>query len=241
MRVAGVASSVLLAVVAAAMVLYGADAWAQDQDAQQQQQQQHDIKNPSLVIEAVTVDSPEFNRVLRDAPIVMLEQPHIVSWQATIDNDLVYAHPGGSAVLRLYDQESRDEFVEVGMGANPDNRFWVAVQTPKEGYVVVHRDGERGWYPQAKVIVSYTDRAGMTVNNGARIVVTNLDIGLFAPDSYSVHGMEGSTDPPATVSGDLLVEFLSGDPSQNAFALFPFYVAAGIGIIVGALYLTKKR
>lgn len=200
-----------------------------------------DVKNPSLTIEEITIDASEFNRVLRVAPIQELEKPHIISWQATIDNDLVYAHPNGNAVIRLYDAESRDEFVEVGMGANPDHKFWVAVQTPDEGYIIIHSDLERGWYPQAKVVVSYTERAGMTVNNGARIVVSNLDIGLFAPESYSTHGMESSTDPPAVLSGTFLVEFLSGDPSQNVFALFPFYVAAGIGVIVGVLYLTKKR
>lgn len=200
-----------------------------------------DVKNPSLTIEEIIINASEFNRVLRVAPIQELEKPHIISWQATIDNDLVYAHPNGNAVIRLYDAESRDEFVEVGMGANPDHKFWVAVQTPDEGYIIIHSDLERGWYPQAKVVVSYTERAGMTVNNGARIVVSNLDIGLFAPESYSIYGMESSTDPPAALSGTVLVEFLSGDPSQNVFALFPFYVAAGIGVIVGVLYLTKKR
>jgi len=203
--------------------------------------QDNDIKNPSLLIETVEIPYTEFNRVLREAPIEILESPHSISWQATIDNDLMYAHPDGSAVIRLYDQESVDEFVEVGMGSHPDHRFWVAVQTPKEGYVIIHSDLERGWYPQAKVIVSYTERAGMTVNNGARIVVSNLDIGLFVPVSYSVHGMEGTTDPPSAVSGHMLVEFLSGDPSQNVFALFPFFVAAGIGVLVGTLYLTKRR
>ena len=60
-------------------------------------------------------------------------------------------------------------------------------------------------------------------------------------DSYSVHGMEGSTDPMAVNSGSMIVEFLSGDPSENIFAFFPFFLAAGIGILVGALFLTKKR
>ena len=55
----------------------------------------------------------------------------------------------------------------------------------------------------------------MTVNNGARIVVTNLDIGKFVVDSYSVHGMEGSTDPPAVNAGSLTLEILSGDPAKN--------------------------
>jgi len=37
------------------------------------------------------------------------------------------------------------------------------------------------------------------------------------------------------------MEFLSGDPAKNVFALFPFYVAAGVGIIVAVLFITKKR
>jgi hypothetical protein len=53
--------------------------------------------------------------------------------------------------------------------------------------------------------------------------------------------MEGSTDPPAVSSGSMIIEFLSGDPAKNVFALFPFYVAAGMGVIVAILFLTKKR
>lgn len=198
-------------------------------------------KNPSLMIKTIEIPSGEFNRVLREAPIIQLDEVHAVSWQVTLDNNLLYANPSGNAVFRIYDAETHDEFIEVGMGANPDHKFWVAVQTPDEGYVVIHRDLDRGWYPQAKSIISYTDRAGLTVNNGARIVVTNLDIGVFAIDAYSTHGKEGSTDPPAANSGEMVAEFLSGDPSKNVFALFPFYVAAGIGIVVAALFVTKKR
>jgi len=200
-----------------------------------------ETNNPSLIIDTIEIPSDEFNRVLRDAPIIPLDDVHAVSWQVTIDNNLLYANPNGNAVLRLYDNETHDEFIEVGMGSQPNNKFWVAVQTPKEGYIVVHSDLDRGWYPQAKSIISYTDRAGLTVNNGARIVVTNLDIGQFAIDSYSVSGMEGSTDPPAVNSGSIIIEFLSGDPAKNVFAFFPFYVAAGIGVLVGVLFLTKKR
>jgi len=127
------------------------------------------------------------------------------------------------------------------MGSQPDNKSWVAVKTPKEGYIVVFRDLERGWYPEAKLIISYTDRAGLTVNNGGRIVVTNLDIDVFAFDSYSVHGMEGSTDPPVVNSGSMIVEFLSGDPAKNVIALYPFFLAVALFVILGALLLTKKR
>ena len=200
-----------------------------------------ETNNPSLIIDTLEIPSDEFNTVLREAPIRVLDDVHAVSWQVTIDNNLLYANPNGNAVLRLYHQETQDEFIEVGMGPQPNYKFWVAVQTPKEGYIVVHSDLDRGWYPQAKSIISFTDRAGLTVNNGARIVVTNLDIGQFAINSYSVHGMEGSTDPPAVNSGSMIIEFLSGDPAKNKFAFFPFYVAAGIGVLVGVLFLTKKR
>ncbi len=197
--------------------------------------------NPSLIIENIEISADKFNTVLRNAPVILLDNIHSVSWQITIDNNLLYANPNGNAVFRVYDKENSSEFIEVGMGPKPDNKFWVAVQTPDEGYVVVHRDLDRGWYPQAKSIVSYTDRAGLTVNNGARIVVTNLDIGKFEIESYSVHGKEGSTDPPAINSGIMVVEILSGDPGKNLFAFFPFYVAAGVGIIGATLYFTKKR
>lgn len=197
--------------------------------------------NPSLIIDTVEVPFDDFNRVQRDAPIIPMDNIHAVSWQVTIDNNLLYANPNGNAVLRLYDVEDADKFIEVGMGAQPDHKYWVAVQTPKEGYIVVHRDLERGWPTFAKSIISYTERAGLTINNGARIVVSNLDIGVFAIGSYSIYGMESTSDPQAAYGGSVIIEFLSGDPAKNPFALLPFFIAAGIGVIVGTLYLTKKR
>lgn len=200
-----------------------------------------EAKNPSLVINNIEIPWFEFNKVARDSKVIQLEDTHAISWQVTIDNNLAYANPNGNAVLRVYDAETPDKFIEIGMGANPDEKFWVAVQLPKEGYVVVHSKLERGWIPEAKTIASYTDRGGLTINNGERIVVSNLDVGVFAIDSYSVHGMEGSTDPPSTNSGIMEVEFLSGNPSENMFALFPFFVTAAVGGLVGILYLSKKR
>jgi len=201
-----------------------------------------EVKNPSLIMESIEIPAEEFNRVLRDTPIIPLDGVHGVSWQVTIDNNLLYANPNGNAVFRLYNSIlPGTDFIEVGMGPQPDNKLWVAVQTQKEGYVVIHKNLDRGWYPDAKVIMTYTDRAGLTVNNGVRIVVTNVDIGQFAINSYTVHGKDGSTDPPAINSGSMEIEFLSGDPAKNVFAFFPFYVAIGIGIIVGVLILTKKR
>ena len=199
-----------------------------------------DVKNPSVIVETIEIPFADFNKISRNAIIIDLENDHAISWQITIDNNLVYANPNGNGVFKFYDKNS-DKFVEIGMGAPPHEKFWVAVNTEREGYVVVQSNLERGWYPSTKIIVSYTERGGLTINNGARITVSNLNIGSFVIDSYSVHGMEGSTEPPAVNSGSMIVEFLSGDPSQNIMAFFPFILAAGIGILVGVLYLTKKR
>jgi len=197
-------------------------------------------KNPSIIIDTIEIPFNEFNKISRDAIIIELANDHAISWQLTIDNNLVYENPNGNGVFKIYDKNS-EKFVEIGMGAPPNEKFWVAVNTDREGYVVVQSDTNRGWYPATKVIISYTERGGLTVNNGARITVSNLNIGSFVIDSYSVYGMEGSTDPLAVNSGSMIVEFLSGDPSENIFAFFPFYLAAGIGILVGILFLTKKR
>ena len=206
-------------------------------DAQEEQ-----VKNPSLLVELITIPWQNFNKISTEAQIIELSSIHKTSWQVTIDNNLQYGNPNGNAVIRLYDENVEDKFVEIGMGAPDDDKLWVAVQIPgAEEYVVVHSKLERGWVPSAKTIISYTERAGMTINNGARIIITNLDIGVFGIKSYSVHGMEGSTDPPAAVSGEYIMEFLSGDPAGNVFHLFPFYVTGAVGIILVILFLVKKK
>lgn len=198
-------------------------------------------KNPSILTDSVEIPAGEFNVVARNAAIMPFENTHGIGWQITINNDLLYANPLGNAVVRFYDTQDQEKFIEIGMGGPPEDRFWVAVQVPdNEGYVVVHND-PGGWAPSNRILVSFGELAGFSVNNGVRIVVSNLDIGSFTLGSYSVHGMQGSTDPPAVHSGTMTIELLSGDPTKNVFALFPFYITAGVGAMVGLLYITKKR
>ena len=199
-------------------------------------------QNPSLTLETIEISASDFNVVSRDSLVVVLDTPHSVSWQVTIRNDLNYANPDGNSVIRFYDFVNTEKFIEVGMGSKPDEKFWVAVQIPDDpGYVVVHSKLERGWKQELTQILAYTERAGLTVNNGERIVLSNLDVGSFKIGSYSVFGMEGSTDPPAVNSGNLQLEIMSGDPAKNQLHLFPFFLAGGLGVIVAVLLVTKKR
>lgn len=198
-------------------------------------------RNPSLVIEEIEIPFNDFNLVARDSTIIELKHTHVTSWQITIDNDLLYANPDGNAVIRFYDVTIPEKFIEIGMGSPPDKIFWIAVQLPEMGYVLIHDKVQSGWLPEAKSILSYTDRAGLTVNNGARIVVSNLDIENFGINAYSTHGMKGSTDPPAINSGLFSFEIISGDPAENEIALFPFFITGGIGVVIIILLATKKR
>ena len=199
-------------------------------------------KNPSLVLETIEIPYFDFNKIARDAVVIGLEKPHTISWQITIYNDLIYGNPNGNAVLRFYDVTNTEKFIEIGMGSKPDEKFWIAVQIPEEtGYIVVHSKLERGWIPEGNPILAFTERAGLTVNNGERIVVSNLDVGSFEIGSYSVYGMESSNDPPAINSGMFSMELMSGDPAENQLHLFPFILAGGLGILVAVLLVTKKR
>ena len=63
-----------------------------------------DMNNPSVIIDTIEIPAEEFNRVLRDAPIISLDDVHAVSWQVTIDNTLLYEHTNGDSVIKIYNK-----------------------------------------------------------------------------------------------------------------------------------------
>ncbi len=196
--------------------------------------------NPSLILQTTDVSSNEFNKISRDATITRLDTTHSGSWQITIENKLLYANPAGSAVIRFYDVDT-DKFIEVGMDSPSDRRLWIGLQLPDEGYFTVAQVDKEGWYDNTKIILAYNDPQGVSISNGKRVVVTNLDLKGFSVNAYSVYGMMESTDPPAINSGKFTFEILSGDVSKNPFHYFPFYVSGAAAALVGILLLIKKR
>ena len=197
--------------------------------------------NPTLAIVNIDIDYNDFNIPAREEVVVQFDEIHDVSWQVNLVNDLLYGNPDGNGVIKFYDATIEDKFIEIGMGSPPDKKFWIAVQLPDEGYVVVHDKLDRGWLPGGKVIFAYSDTAGLTVNNGERIVLSNLDIEGFEIKAYSVWGMEGSQDPPAVVAGSLNLEILSGDPKEGPLHMLPFAVVGCLGVGIVILLVTKKR
>jgi len=197
--------------------------------------------NSTLSMVNFDIDYSNFNKPSRDQIIIPFQDIHDVSWQVDLVNELMYGNPNGNGVIRFYDATIEDKFIEIGMGSPPNKKFWIAAQLPDEGYVVVHDKLERGWLPGAKVILAYSDTAGLTVNNGERIVLSNLDIEGFEIKAYSVWGMEASQDPPAVTAGYLNLEILSGDPKEGPLHMFPFILVGCLGVGVVILLVTKKR
>lgn len=197
--------------------------------------------NTSLLFQRIEIPANEFNRLLEDSVVVPFEQTHAVSWQVTIKNNLLYANPNGNAVVRLYDANVDNKFVEIGMGSPPDKKFWVALNFPEKGYLPATRIDKNGWMEGTDIIAGYNDAQGITISNGQRIVVSGIDLDNFVVGSYSVYGIMDPADPPAMNSGTLSMEILSGDASQNPIHYFPYIVTGVVGGIIGVLLVLKKR
>jgi len=197
--------------------------------------------NPSLIIQQTEIPYSEFNKVKSNTVIVDFENIHAGSWQAELHNDLLYGNPDGDAVIRIYDLDTPEKFFEIGMGSHPRYSYWIAADVPETGYVLLYSAYENGWAPGNPTKITYSEQNGLTVDNGLRTVLSNLDISPFAIKSYSVHGMKGSTDPPAVTDGVFTVKITSADYGENPLSIFPFVVTGIIGAGVIILIFSKKR
>ena len=197
--------------------------------------------NPSLIIQQTEIPYSEFNKVKSNTVIVDFENIHAGSWQAELHNDLLYGNPDGDAVIRIYDLDTPEKFFEIGMGSHPRYSYWIAAAVPETGYVLLYSAYENGWAPGKPTKITYSEQGGLTVDNGLRTVLSNLDISPFAIKSYSVHGMKGSTDPPAVTDGVFTVKIISADYGENPLSIFPFVVTGIVGAGVIILIFSKKR
>jgi hypothetical protein len=197
--------------------------------------------NKSEHLDSVEVPFSAFNVVSHNATVFNLEHEHATNWQIEIQNKLVYENPNGNAVVRIYDNLNTEKFVEFGMGSQPDYKFWVAVNTPEDGYFVIHEDRTDGWSPDKVITVQHSSNSGLSVTVGPKTVVDQLDVNDFTIKNFAVYGMDSTTDPPATNSGSMTLNFLSGDPTQNPIFYMPMIVLAGTAVLIIVLVKTKKR
>lgn len=197
--------------------------------------------NPSLILHTEEITYEEFNNNSNYGKKIKLDKSHSISWQISLTNNLVY-DSGTDVIIRFYDSQDQNKFIEIGMGGGPQqNKFWVGMLTSDNQYLVPYHKLDRGWIRDTNIIITYTERAGLTVNNGERIVLSNLDIGNFSVLYYNIDKTSNNNHDDYVSSGSLILEFMSGDPAQNPYHLFPFYLVGSIGCVVVLLLIFTKR
>ncbi len=201
---------------------------------------QESTMNKSERYDSLQVPYSAFNVYSKNATLFKLDHEHITNWELEMQNKLHYAN-SGNAVVRLYEDIHTPKFIEIGMGGPPDYRFWVAVNTPEDGYFMIHDEKQVGWTPDKLITATHSSSGGLTVSVGEKEAVSNLDVAGFTMREFTVSGMNSASDPPPVDSGALTFSILSGDPSQNIIFYMPFMVLAVIVVLIVVLLKTKKR
>ena len=202
---------------------------------------QQSTMNKSEHYDTVEIPSSAFNVVRDNATIIKLPHEHVTNWQLTIENKLTYSNQNGSAIIRLYEDPKEEKFIEIGMGSPPDHRLWIAVNTPEDGYFLIHEEKTGGWSPGQIVTVQHSSNGGLSATIGQQVLVDNLDVAGFTVRDVEVAGMDSTSDPPTTSSGTVSINIVSGDPAANPIFYMPFIVVAVTGALIGVLIKTKKR
>jgi len=202
---------------------------------------QESTMNKSERYDSVEVPYGMFNVNSKNASIFKLEHEHVTNWQVEMENKLQYSNQDGSVVVRLYEYLNVAKFIEIGMGGPPDNTFWVAVNTPEDGYFVIDQEKKLGWTADKPITATHSSNGGLTVSVGQREAVSNLDIAGFTVREFTVFGMNSTSSSLPVISGKMTFSFVSGDPAQNPIFYMPFIVLAVTVAIIVVLLKTKKR
>ena len=202
---------------------------------------QESTMNKSERYDSLQVPYTAFNVYSKNATLFKLDHEHVTNWELEMQNKLQYTNQEGNVVVRLYEDIHTPKFIEIGMGGPPDYRFWVAVNTPEDGYFMIHDEKKIGWTPDKLITATHSSSGGLTVSVGSKEAVSNLDVAGFTMREFTVSGMNSASDPPPVESGALTFSILSGDPSQNIIFYMPFMVLAVTAALIVVLLKTKKR
>ncbi|SMH72137.1 hypothetical protein [Candidatus Nitrosotalea okcheonensis] len=202
---------------------------------------QESTMNKSERYDSVLVPYSAFNVYAKNATLFKLDHEHVTNWDIEMQNKLHYTNQDGNTVVRLYEDVNAPKFIEIGMGGPPDYRFWVAVNTPEDGYFIIHDEKHLGWTPDKLITATHSSSGGLTVSVGEKEAVSNLDIAGFTMREFTVSGMNSASDPPPVDSGAFTFSIISGDPSQNIIFYMPFMVLAVTLALIFVLLKTKNR
>lgn len=193
--------------------------------------------------EAFTLSHDATNRSIKDPIVYTFDQPKGPNWLLDIRNSLAYTSTNGSkTVIKLQEPAPSKKYVEIVMFGGNSKKFFVSVNTPDTGYYRIY-DGDLGpWSTDNPVHLEHDNNGGLSVTDGKRTVVSELNMQGFLIGSIQVYGNDeaGSTVQNAN-GGDISFQLVYGDISQSPIYYLPAAIMAGIGGLIGALLIFKKR
>src|SRR5919199_6483356 len=99
------------------------------------------------------------NRNDSDPLVYTFEQPKQPSWILGIQNNLSYIpREGARTIIKIQEPAPSEKYIEIAMYGDQSKRFWVAVNTPDEGYARVYdsiktENGASGWSNEAPISI----------------------------------------------------------------------------------------
>lgn len=220
----------LLAAIAASVLFLPALATAQDYNVVKSD------RSESFVLPYTASNRGE------DNPLVYTyDEPKQPDWIMTIWNNMSYVPASDSKiVIRIQEPAASEKFVELVMFGGESKRYWVAVNTPEDGYARIY-DQENGWSNEEPISVTHSENGGLTVTNGKRIVVDRLDLNGFAVSSIAVYGNDDGKVTANAYAGDISFEIVFGSFAQSSLYYVPLGVTVGVGAVIAGLLIFKKR
>lgn len=178
-----------------------------------------------------------------DSPLrYTYDSPKGPSWIFTIANSLTYAQGEDTkTIVRLEEPAPSEKYIEIAMYGGDQMKYWVAVNLPDGGYARLYSQEVNGWSRENPISLSHVSGSGLSVTDGKRIVVDRFDLDEFNLGSVSVYGKDDPASPENAVGGAITFDILFGSFQESPLYLVPAIVMAGVGGVVIALLLFKKR
>ena len=221
----------LLATIAASLLFMPAVAFAQEYDVLKAERSE----SFRLPYTASNQDN--------ESPVVYTyDEPKGPSWILLIENGLSYVPSNDSkTVIRIQEPAPSEKYIEIVMFGGESMRYWVGVNTLEVGYARMYDNRQDGWTTEGPITVRHGENGGLTVTNGKRIILDRLNLDGFSVGSIAVYGNDAETSVANTYEGDIRFEILFGSFSESPVYYVPAAVMAGVGGLVAALLIFKKR
>jgi hypothetical protein len=178
-----------------------------------------------------------------DSPLVYnYEVPKGPTWIITLVNNLTYVEDDNSkTIVRIQEPEPSEKFIELAMYGGENMKFWIAVNIPGTGYARLYSKNSSGWSTDSPIVISHVSTSGLSVTDGKRIILDRFDLDGFTVGSVAVYGKDEATSPINAVRGNITFDLLFGNFQDSPLYLVPALVTVGIGGIIAALLVVKKR